>query len=681
MKKLSLAAVFAVVLTIISCNRKPELSVAQYKFNPDQLVSNSYVLLPLGAVKPSGWLKTQLEIQKNSLTGHLDEFWPDLMTSSWHGGDGEAWERGPYYLDGLIPLAFILEDSILTNKVGTWMDFILTSQQESGWFGPEKNTDRWPLAVALKGLKQYYEGSGDDRALTIIKKYFEYLNTSQPDWPDDKWRGVRAMENAVTGYWLYRQTGDDIILDAIRKIHDNCYDWTEYFNVFPWDSEALQEGSIPDVWDASGLTAHVVNVAMATKYPGIWYQQSTRKEDLLASLEGIEKLDLHHGQVGGRFSGDEHLSGKNPTQGTEMCAIVEYMFSLENLIEITGDNQLADRLELLAFNSLPGTQTADGWGHQYDQQTNQVAVSNAPRNWSSNGDESNVFGMEPNFGCCTANMHQGWPKFTQSLWMASPDGGLAAISYAPCSVEAKVGQGQTVKLVNQTDYPFDNKIRISIESEKPGSFPLYLRIPKWCKQAEIKVNEVLQNVGVSDFVKIERKWRKGDVIDIILPMEIEIEKRYKGAIAIKTGPLYFSAQILKFYGKEDLGDHSHDYPAAADWKINAGSSWNYGLLIDPNDPASSFELTRNPIGSYPFADAGDPILNEKSGKYRIYEQNPPLMLKVKAKKIPEWIMDNNSAGEIPLSPVYSKEPITTINLVPYAFARLRISEFPVIKSE
>ena len=121
-----------------------------------------------------------------------------------------------------------------------------------------------------------------------------------------------------------------------------------------------------------GLTAHVVNNAMAIKYPGLWYQQSTDERFKNAVFSGIEKYDLNHGQAGGRFSGDEHLSGKSPDQGTELCSVVEYMFSLEELYAIFGDNRLADRLELLTYNSLPGTTTPDMWAHQYDQQSNQV---------------------------------------------------------------------------------------------------------------------------------------------------------------------------------------------------------------------------------------------------------------------------------------------------------------------
>ena len=157
------AALFmtGLITLCLSCSKQE----ANYPANRAPLKINAFIQLPLGTVKPAGWLKDQLEIQANGLPGHLDEYWPSLTTSAWQGGEGEAWERGPYYLDGLVPLAYLLDDKRLIIKVKTWMEPILASGQPNGWFGPAKNKDRWPLAVGLKVLKSYYEGSKDPRAL------------------------------------------------------------------------------------------------------------------------------------------------------------------------------------------------------------------------------------------------------------------------------------------------------------------------------------------------------------------------------------------------------------------------------------------------------------------------------------------------------------------------------------
>jgi hypothetical protein len=649
-----------------------------YKSNPAPLLRNAYIKLPLGAVKPQGWLKSQLEAQAAGLTGNLDDSWPDLVNSSWRGGNGEAWERGPYYLDGLVPLAYILDDAYLINKVKTWIEPILNSSSVSGWYGPVKNKDRWPLAIANKVLMQYYEVSGDKRALDVLSKYFSYLHDNPPDWPGKEWRGVRAMENAVTGYWLYRQTGEPWILETIESIQKNSSDWTTYYEKFPWDSAASADKKIPLNWGADGLTAHVVNNAMAIKYPGLWYQQSGDERFKKAVFSGIEKYDLNHGQAGGRFSGDEHLSGKSPNRGTELCSVVEYMFSLEELYAILGDNRLADRLELLTFNSLPGTTTPDMWAHQYDQQSNQVLVSGTKRDWSTNGDNSNIYGFSPNFGCCLANMHQGWPKFIESMWMATNDNGLAVVTYGPSVVKARVGKGMEVTVTEETDYPFNGSVKLTISTNQSVRFPIELRIPGWADSVTVKYKKKTIIVkGTSEF-RINEKWKNGDQIFIGMPMNIRVEKRYNNSLSVLRGPLYFSLRIDKEYKSVKIKDDNPGFKGSVDWEITPESAWNYGLLFDSKNIIRGLKLAENPIGKYPFSDKGDMVWTADSGKYIRTIQDAPLVLTARGIKIPEWVMKNNSADIPPLSPVKPEGDPEIITLVPYGCAKLRITEFPVM---
>jgi len=651
---------------------------SNYKSNSEPLMRNAYIKLPLGTVKPSGWLKSQLENQAAGLTGNLGDFWPDLVNSSWRGGNGEAWERGPYYLDGLVPLAYTLEDTGLIKKVKTWIKPILSSSSDTGWYGPAKNRDRWPLAVANKVLMQYYEATGDKRAIDVLTKYFRYLHTSKPDWPDKEWRGVRAMENAVTGYWLFRQTGEPWILETISSIQKNSSDWTTYYEKFPWDSAAVTDKKVPFNWGPEGLTAHVVNNAMAIKYPGLWYQQSKDERFKKAVFSGIEKYDLNHGQPGGRFSGDEHLSGKSPGQGSELCSIVEYMFSLEELYTIFGNNTLADRLELLAYNSLPGTTTPDLWAHQYDQQANQVLVSAAKRDWSSNGDYSNIYGLMPDFGCCLANMHQGWPKFIESMWMATNDNGLALVTYGPSIVKARVGNGKEVTISEETNYPFNGSVKLTVNTEKAVRFPIELRIPGWADSVTVKFKDKFIKVKNVSTYKIKERWKNGDQIIVEIPMQLRIENRYNNSLSIIRGPIYFSLRIDKEYKSVKINYDNFRYKGSVDWEIYPKSAWNYGLLINKNNIMRGIKVTENPVSKYPFSDTGDMIWSADSGKYLQSTQEAPVIIKARGMKIPEWIMKNNSADIPPLSPVKPEGDPEIITLVPYGCARLRITEFPVM---
>lgn len=635
-----------------------------YVSNKKPLVSQTFIKLPTGSITPRGWLLTQLNLQKEGLNGRLGEIsaWLQKDNNAWLTSGGKwGWEEVPYWLRGYSSLAFTLQDKKLLEESKVWIEAILNSQREDGNFGPYVENDGaqdfWPNMVALWILQSYYEFSNDKRVLDFMTRYFHYQLTV----PDNKflqsyWENSRGGDNLWSIVWLYNRTGDIKLLDLAEKLHKNTADWTK-------DSE------LPN-W-------HNVNIAQCFREPATYYLFNGNPEMLRASYNVQHLVRNTCGQVpGGMFGADENarFGFFDPRQGTETCGFAEQMASDEIMLLITGDMYWAENCEDVAFNSYPAAIMPDYKSLRYLTSPNMIQ-SDSKNHAPGIQNEGPFLAMNPfSSRCCQHNHGFAWPYYAEHLLLATPDNGIAAVLYNSCEAKVLVSKGKMIKIVEDTDYPFDSKIKFSIAVESDTvKFPFYMRIPSWTDEASASINGemISQELIPGKYLCIDRIWKNGDIVELNLPMDISYRQWQvnKNSISVDYGPLTLSLLIKEKYIKKNSaetaiwdsqwqkGVNHENWPT---YEIYADSPWNYSLL------KGSVKLMENKG----LADGVNPFALNSS----------PLKFKAKGRKIPEWQMDRYGlCGVLPYENVKKSDILEEIELIPMGAARLRISAFPQCK--
>jgi hypothetical protein len=647
-------------LAQVSVVDQPDVN-AKYDFylaNRPPLAPSPAVKLPIGSVRPAGWLKQQLELQAEGFHGRLTEISEFLKKehNAWLSktGVGErGWEEVPYWVKGFAGCGYLLENERMIKETQIWIEGALNSQQPDGWFGPDKGRtglatdlkgreDLWPNMIMMFCLQTYYERTADPRVLELMKKYFQYL----AQLPEDKflvgyWPSMRGGDQLYSIFWLYNLTGESWLLDLARKTHRKTARWDE--GVIDW---------------------HNVNIAQAFREPAIYGMLALDPKFAAATERDWNQIRNLYGQVpGGMFGADENARPgyTGPRQAIEACGVAEEMLSDEILIAATGNPVWAERCENAAFNTYPACMTADLKALRYLTAPNQPQSDHTDKSPGiQNGGD--MYHMNPHsHRCCQHNSGHAWPYFAQHLWYAAPGNGLAAYLYGPCQVTAKVADGVEARIVEDTRYPFEEEIRFSVTLPKEAAFPLYLRIPAWCSQARLSVagKSIHTPLTPGKLVQIDRRWKNGDKIVLKLPMEVKLRTWASNGntVSVDRGPLTYSLQIQEDYRR--FGG-TEAWPA---FDIFPGSPWNYGLVLSPKT-SQSFKTTRLdwPKNNQPFDN-----------------QHVPLRIQARAKRIANWTLDSRGCiNEVVPGPIRSAEREETVTLIPMGAARLRISAFPVI---
>lgn len=598
-------------------------------------------------IKPAGWLKRQLQIEADGLCGNLDKIWPDVRDSAWIGGNREGWERVPYWLDGFIPLAYLLERDDMKERAAKYVNAIIKRQKPSGWICPcdedkIKTYDLWAVFLIGKVLALYHEYTKSRAAFTALyrsmKNLYDILKGG--DVKLFSWAKFRWFECFIPIKYVYDRKHEDWLLELARTVKEQGADYGEF--------EELWKKPM-NVWR---FDTHIVNICMELKSEAVCKALFGTSD--ISAEKRYKLLKEYNGTAVETFTGDECLSGVRNNQGTELCSVNELMYSYEWLYMVTGNTVWLDRLEKVSFNALPATFSVDMWTHQYVQMVNQISAKKfgGKSYFRTNGPEAHIFGLEPHFGCCTANGAQGYPKLTASIF-AKQRGAVVCALMLPSKLETKEF-GANIGIKIETSYPFRHTATYTVTSDKPAKFKLKIRIPSFSKK--VKING--EYVDFDKYAVIDKIWHGEEKIEVELFDTPHMSKRPYSLNAAEWGNLVFALPIKTRWEMHEYEKNGVERRAPyCDYYLHTDGEWSYGFY----DKELEVEFKEGDI--YPFS-----------------TDNPSVVLKANLTKIDWGLEDGYSdvSNHIPASKVALSER-EKLTLIPYGCTKLRLTEMPIAK--
>jgi len=633
-------------------------------------VKPALLALPPGAVEPAGWLRDWAQAARNGITGHLDE-WHPTFADGWKGvpikapgakPDGTGWpiEQSAYWLDGALRLGLVLHDEALIKKIRARLDPVVEGVNHAPFgtsfiywkkgYTPE-GFDSWAHSQMGRALVALYDGTRDPRVLEALVKVYAAYPANM---------GTLQLGGAVSGLCNLDAMLETYSFSADRRILERV----------------MQAMAQPEVakdiqaWKAGRLApGHMVILYENIRLPAVVYPWSADPNQLQATLGAFQWLDEHHMLPYGVASGEEFASGIGAFRKTETCDVTAMLLAASWMYRIQGQGDWGDRMERAFFNAGAAPVARDFQTMCYYQSPNRLRSDSLPCEQPHSPGPPNTrftpLGC-PNVLCCVGALNRIIPHYVIHMWMATRDNGLAATLYGPCTVSALAGDQVPVKVTTTTDYPFGETIRMKVEPEKDVAFPLYLRIPGWCKSPQITVNgsKVAVTPDARGFARIARTWAKEDSIELQLPMEPTVLRGYETEFP-SANRKYFSFEPAEVFQPRRL-------PYAS---VLCGPLL-FALPIadvDPNTPAKDAKWQYALGTDAGQNDAGITVERRPMPARWDWPLDAPVVLKVPAHAFDWRPTDAQALPEKPVTGTTSE----TVRLVPYGCTKFRISMFPV----
>jgi hypothetical protein len=577
---------------------------------PPSSPAPAFEALPFGEVKPEGWIKQQmLRDLRQGFAGCLGQLCHEassdifvsnrnsLATQNTANKTGINWWNGETegnWRAGFMMMAYLSEDPATMREADEYVAHILASQDADGYLGifaPDSRYQHpgelWTQACLFRGLVAYAQLAGRPDVLHAVRRAVDLTvkvyGSRQRPLPLVESHDLMIVD----------------VLEALCAIEDN----PRYRKFAAWyydewsRRESERDAALPSLLDVNRpFFDHGVHTYENVRVP-LWLASVTGRTDLRRATENAFLKIARYSEVSGSAVSQEMIANRPPDPSLseyEYCATKELQFTFTSALQKTGRAAFGDRVETIWFNAAQGARLPDGSAISY------LTSDNRP--WC---DERDTTGSKPEkrnkFSpthedvavCCNPNATQVAALFVRAMWMRHPRGGLLAALYGPCRVRTQV-DGVAVALEEQTLYPFENTVRITVHPEREHRFPLYFRNPQWSRATRVLcAGAAVERHG--DYWRVTRRWRSGDTVRLEFTPEVREIPSENGESALHYGALLFAQPLPS--SKRTL--RHYPLPHFEDSIYDPGKSTEGGLGFSAAEPLSNFAPAPGDPGADP----------------------------------------------------------------------------------
>jgi DUF1680 family protein len=534
--------------------------------------------LQFGEVKPTGWIREQMDRDLAGFTGHLDELVPDLTTKDDIYGinrlskrdknkdvgnikEGADWEiqylwwnseTQSNWRDGEIRQAILTGNTEQLSKISTYLQHILSTQDSNGYLGiydkklrynfKSENGELWAKATLLRGMLACCESGTGDRHLLLnsIERAAKDVMANYPIKDSDPFGVQKSFAGICHGL---------VFTDVLDRLHQltgkqEYLDYAAFLYLNYSKSKLMEEDICLD---------NILNPRYKLKGHGVHTYEHLRSLTVAYYATGDIKLkkalDIYLRRIDSVTSpsggpvGDEWIGGRKADAsqtGYEYCSIHELLDSYSLLLQKTGKPDFGDKIEKLFFNA------AQGARHPTESS---IAYLKSDNSWYMCGPLNDTIPVirqtrykyspvhQDVAVCCIPNAGRIAPYYVRSMWMR--DGaGLVAALYGPSVLETSI-RNQKVKIEEVTGYPNNYTIRFKFTLDNPLKFTVKFRIPAWAKGVSLN----LPHTDKGNYILVTKTWQNGEEAVLEFTPEIELRHDIKKQAYYTYGPLVLAHPV------------------------------------------------------------------------------------------------------------------------------------------